>query len=266
MSSATLHITHVLRRYAYPITCTSYTKDSSGRVVEVRVEYDAEYAQRGVKPPKGVVNWVAQPAPGQDPPVFEGRLYDVLFQSEEPAELDDWLADLNPSSKEVLPHAFANPALAKAAVGSRCVSAAWGLLHAMYPFGALLTTYSTVCLTVDRAQVSAGAAGIFLCGQRLHPGALGAQSDLHPQGVGGSGKHTAQGCLIAHCVRVCKSVHYTLHHHYLCSWNHYGHPLSNGPSPSITQWNAMHTNPPTCLHTTGKSSPCRSLQHISRLV
>lgn len=69
---------------------------------------------------QGVVNWVAQPAPGQDPPQFEARLYDVLFSSEEPAELDDWLADLNPASKEVLGNALANPVLAKAAVGSRC--------------------------------------------------------------------------------------------------------------------------------------------------
>lgn len=73
---------------------------------------------------QGVVNWVAQPAPGQDPPRFEARLYDVLFKSEEPAELDDWLADLNAGSKEVLSNAMANPALAKATVGSRWVRCA----------------------------------------------------------------------------------------------------------------------------------------------
>lgn len=52
--------------------------------------------------------------------MFEARLYDVLFRSEEPAELDDWLADLSTDSKEVLVKAYANPALAKATVGSRC--------------------------------------------------------------------------------------------------------------------------------------------------
>ncbi len=39
------------------------------------------------KPPKGVLNWVGQPAPGQEPPTFEARLYDVLFKSQSPGSL-----------------------------------------------------------------------------------------------------------------------------------------------------------------------------------
>ena len=72
-------------RYAYPITCTGFTTDpASGRVLEVQATYDPDYAAKG-KPPKGVLNWVGQPAPGQEPPRLEARLYDVLFKSQNPA-------------------------------------------------------------------------------------------------------------------------------------------------------------------------------------
>ena len=75
---------------------------------------------------QGVLNWVAQPRPGQEPPSFEARLYDVLFCSQNPAAADDWLADLNPHSLEVVTGAYANPVLAAAAMGDRWVgSVAW---------------------------------------------------------------------------------------------------------------------------------------------
>lgn len=35
-------------RYAYPITCTGYTKDASGRVTEVQATYERDFK----KPPK----------------------------------------------------------------------------------------------------------------------------------------------------------------------------------------------------------------------
>lgn len=102
-------------RYAYPITCTGFTKGPDGKVVEVQAEYIKEFA--GKKPPKGVLNWVGQPAPGQEPPCFEARLYDQLFTS---ANLpDEWLKDLNPESLTVLSGGYATPHLAKAKVGDR---------------------------------------------------------------------------------------------------------------------------------------------------
>ncbi len=52
-------------RYAYVIKCTGVSKDGSGRVVELQAEADLEPA--GKKPPKGILNWVAQPKPGQEP-------------------------------------------------------------------------------------------------------------------------------------------------------------------------------------------------------
>ena len=68
---------------------------------------------------QGVLNWVAQPRPGQEPASFEARLYDVLFSSPTPSALDDWLADLNPRSLEVVRGAYASPALADAKPGDR---------------------------------------------------------------------------------------------------------------------------------------------------
>ncbi len=61
-------------RYAYPITYAGHTTDpATGAVTELQVTYDPDYATSGKKPPKGVLNWVARPAPGQEPPAFEAR-------------------------------------------------------------------------------------------------------------------------------------------------------------------------------------------------
>ncbi|KAF5727743.1 hypothetical protein HS088_TW22G01440 [Tripterygium wilfordii] len=65
----------------------------------------------------GVLHWVAEPSPGSDPLKVEVRLFEKLFNSENPAELDDWLADLNQESKVVVPDAYALPSVKGAAVG-----------------------------------------------------------------------------------------------------------------------------------------------------
>ncbi len=62
---------------------------------------------------------MAQPKPGQEPPRFEARLYDVLFSSQNPGAAEDWLTDLNPASLEMVEGAFANPVLAAASAGDR---------------------------------------------------------------------------------------------------------------------------------------------------
>ncbi|WIA16884.1 hypothetical protein OEZ85_013812 [Tetradesmus obliquus] len=129
--------------YAYPITVTGYSTAADGSISEVAAEADLSFvAGGGKKPPKGVLNWVAQPAPGQDPERAEVRLYDVLFKSEAPDALDDswledliavrlydvlfkseapdalgdaWLEDLNPDSLQVVQGAMVNPHLAATA-------------------------------------------------------------------------------------------------------------------------------------------------------
>ncbi|XP_057477930.1 glutamine--tRNA ligase [Actinidia eriantha] len=106
----------VLLRYAFPIKCTDVIlADDKETVLEVRAEYDPSKRTK----PKGVLHWVAEPSPGVDPVKVEVRLFDRLFLSENPAELDNWLGDLNPESKVVIPSAYAVPSLKSAAVGER---------------------------------------------------------------------------------------------------------------------------------------------------
>ncbi|KAG8639115.1 glutamine--tRNA ligase, cytoplasmic isoform X1 [Manihot esculenta] len=106
----------VLLRYAFPIKCTEVVlADDNESVIEIRAEYDPSKKTK----PKGVLHWVAEPSPGVDPLKVEVRLFDKLFKSENPAELDDWLSDLNPQSKVVMSSAYAVPSLKNAATGER---------------------------------------------------------------------------------------------------------------------------------------------------
>ncbi|XVF44185.1 hypothetical protein PTKIN_Ptkin02bG0100800 [Pterospermum kingtungense] len=103
-----------LLRYAFPIKCTDVIlADDNETVLEIQAEYDPSKKSK----PKGVLHWVAEPSPGADPLKVEVRLFEKLFNSENPAELENWLADLNPYSKVVIPTAYAVPALWNAAVG-----------------------------------------------------------------------------------------------------------------------------------------------------
>ncbi|KAL8470684.1 hypothetical protein ACS0TY_033305 [Phlomoides rotata] len=104
----------VLLRYAFPIKCTEVILgDDNETILEIRAEYDPSKKTK----PKGVLHWVSESSPGVDPLKVEVRLFDRLFNSENPAELDDWLSDLNPHSKVVITDAFAVSSLKNAAVG-----------------------------------------------------------------------------------------------------------------------------------------------------
>ncbi|KAL0396773.1 UNVERIFIED_CONTAM: Glutamine--tRNA ligase, cytoplasmic [Sesamum calycinum] len=106
----------VLLRYAFPIKCTEVIfGDDKETILEIRAEYDPSKKTK----PKGVLHWVPEASPGVNPLKVEVRLFDKLFLSENPAELDDWLGDLNPNSKVVITDAYAVPSLKNAAVGDR---------------------------------------------------------------------------------------------------------------------------------------------------
>ncbi|KAJ7954116.1 Glutamine--tRNA ligase [Quillaja saponaria] len=106
----------VLLRYAFPIKCTEVIlADDNETILEIRAEYDPSKKSK----PKGVLHWVAEPSSGVDPFKVEVRLFDKLFLSKNPAELKNWLNDLNPKSKEVISSAYAVPSLQNAAVGER---------------------------------------------------------------------------------------------------------------------------------------------------
>ena len=108
-------------RYGYLVTCTSVVKDSSGQVTEVHCTYDP--ATRGGNTPdgrkvKGTIHWVS----AEHAIDAEVRLYDNLFTKEDPnevAEGQDFTANLNPNSLEVVNAAKLEPSLRDAKPGSR---------------------------------------------------------------------------------------------------------------------------------------------------
>ncbi len=105
-------------RSAYFIKCSGVTKDRDGNIVELRATYDP--ATRGGdapdgRKPKATLHWVSA-AHAID---CEVRLYDRLFRSENPEESGDFLADLNPESLRIVPHAKLEPGVRGAAPMSR---------------------------------------------------------------------------------------------------------------------------------------------------
>jgi glutaminyl-tRNA synthetase len=109
-------------RYGYLVTCTSVVKDEkTGEVLEVHCTYDP--ATRGGNTPDGrkvksTIHWVSA-AHALD---AEVRLYENLFTKENPndaPEGQDFTANLNPHSLEVVSNAKLEPSLASAAPGSR---------------------------------------------------------------------------------------------------------------------------------------------------
>ncbi|MBF8298138.1 MAG: Glutaminyl-tRNA synthetase, partial [candidate division NC10 bacterium] len=107
-------------RYAYLLTCVGVVKDAQGDVVELKCTYDP--ATRGGDAPDGrkvkaTIHWVsaAHAVPARV------RLYDRLFVKEDPDDVDggqDFLANLNPDSLEVLTGCWVEPSLAESKPGS----------------------------------------------------------------------------------------------------------------------------------------------------
>jgi glutaminyl-tRNA synthetase len=108
-------------RYGYLVTCTSVVKNDQGEVVEVHCSYDP--ATRGGNTPDGrkvkaTIHWVSA-AHAVD---AEVRVYETLFSKENPDETEDgqdFTANLNPNSLEVISQAKLEPSLAEAKPGSR---------------------------------------------------------------------------------------------------------------------------------------------------
>ena len=108
-------------RYGYLITCKSVVKNEKGGVMEVHCSYDP--ASRGGNSPDGrkvksTLHWVSA-AHAVD---AEVRIYENLFTKENPSDVEegqDFTANLNPKSLEVVTSAKLEPSLANAAIGSR---------------------------------------------------------------------------------------------------------------------------------------------------
>lgn len=108
-------------KFAYVITCDEVVRDpATGEVIELKCRYDASTRAGHVgdsgKKVKGIVQWLsaAHVLPA------ELHVYDRLFTVPSPGSGHadgDFLRDLNPDSKRVLPRALVEESLRDAAVG-----------------------------------------------------------------------------------------------------------------------------------------------------
>src|SRR5580704_3290651 len=109
-------------RYGYFVTCTSVVKNEKGEVIEVHCTYDAA-TRGGNNPPDGrkvksTIHWVS----ASHAVNAEVRIYENLFTREDPNQTEegqDFTANLNPKSLEVLTHCKLEPSLADPTPGSR---------------------------------------------------------------------------------------------------------------------------------------------------
>ena len=104
--------TEVRLRYAYFITCREVKKNAQGEAIELRCTYDP--ATKGGNAPDGrkvkaTIHWVS--AAASIP--AEVRIYNPLFSRPDPSGGENFAADLNPNSLEVLAGARIEPALAE---------------------------------------------------------------------------------------------------------------------------------------------------------
>jgi glutaminyl-tRNA synthetase len=108
-------------RYGFFITAKTVVKNDKGEVVEVHCTYDP--ATRGGNAPDGrkvksTIHWVSA-AHAID---AEVRIYDKLFTKEDPNQVEEgqeFIANLNPNSLEVIANAKLEPSLANAPIEGR---------------------------------------------------------------------------------------------------------------------------------------------------
>jgi len=108
-------------KHAYYVTCTEVIKNEQGEVTELHCTYDPAtrggWSEDGRKV-KGTLHWVS----ARHAVPIEVRLYDQLFSVESPeavAKGEDFTANLNPESLEVLTESLAEPELVKSRAGNR---------------------------------------------------------------------------------------------------------------------------------------------------
>src|SRR5690606_11902466 len=103
-------------KFAYIVKCEDFVKDENGNVTEIHCSYIPESKSgedtSGIKV-KGTIHWVSVP----HAETVEVRLYDRLFNVENPAAEGDVRATVNPDSLQVIEKAYVEPDLLNAIPG-----------------------------------------------------------------------------------------------------------------------------------------------------
>lgn len=103
-------------KHGYIVTCTGFNKDENGKVTEVLCDYVPNSKSgedtSGMKV-KGTIHWVSVAHAKE----AEVRLYDRLFQDENPAAAEDFKESINPNSLQIIEKAYIEPDLANAELG-----------------------------------------------------------------------------------------------------------------------------------------------------
>ena len=103
---------------AYIIRCDEVVKDSDGNVTELRCSYDPETRSGGAnsgRKVKGTLHWVS----ARHAVRAEVRLYDNLFNAENPGAVDDFASVINPDSLAVLNGALVENSVGAMVAGTR---------------------------------------------------------------------------------------------------------------------------------------------------
>ncbi|MNG64219.1 Glutamine--tRNA ligase [compost metagenome] len=103
-------------KHAYIVTCNDFVKDENGKVTEVHCTYVPNSKSgedtSGLKV-KGTIHWISVPHAKE----AEVRLYDRLFNDENPAATENFKDSINPESLHVIERAYIEPDLATATPG-----------------------------------------------------------------------------------------------------------------------------------------------------
>lgn len=91
-----------LLKVPYPITATTFEKDSNGVVTVVHAKYEKPTEGQAAVRPKTFIHWVAESPAHNSPIRAEIRAFSPLFKSEDPsAHPDGFLADIDPESEQI---------------------------------------------------------------------------------------------------------------------------------------------------------------------
>lgn len=103
-------------KHAYIVTCHDFVKDDNGQITEVHCTYVPNSKSgedtSGLKV-KGTIHWISATHAKQ----AEVRLYDRLFNDENPAAAENFKDSINPGSLQIVERAYIEPDLANAIPG-----------------------------------------------------------------------------------------------------------------------------------------------------